>query len=137
MNHNCDSKNLGLTERTPTTSGMMMPPPGMIPPGMQLPPGARMPPPEVLARMLPPELAARLPPPEVMAGMAAARMRQPFPPETMQAMQRPPMPPPEALAAMDIDGGVAAKANGFDPNDEKAVEYEKRQVAIRLLQTGK
>ena len=110
---------------------MMMPPPGMIPPGM-LPPGARMPPPEVLARMLPPELAARLPPPEVMAGMAA-RMRQPVPPEAMQAAM---MQGPQGIAPMEIDGS-AAKVDSFDPNDVKAVEYEKRQVAIRLLQTGK
>ena len=110
---------------------MMMPPPGMIPPGM-LPPGARMPPPEVLARMLPPELAARLPPPEVMAGMAA-RMRQPVPPEAMQATM---MQGPHGIAPMEIDG-AAAKVDSFDPNDVKAVEYEKRQVAIRLLQTGK
>ena len=132
--------------------GMRMPPPGMVPPGM-VPPGMRMPPPEVLARMLPPEMAARLPPPEVLA-----RMRHP-PPEAMAMMGGPP-PPPEVLAAMalgpgagegpclpglppqehspmDVDGpgGGAGAATGFDPNDEKAVEYEKRQVAIRLLQT--
>lgn len=37
---------------------------------------------------------------------------------------------------MEIGGAAAKVDSSFDPNDEKAVEYEKRQVAIRLLQTG-
>lgn len=35
------------------------------------------------------------------------------------------------------NGNAAAAAMDIDPTDEKSVEYEKRQVAIRLLQTSK
>lgn len=74
---------------------------------------ARMPVPEVLARLaIPP--SAFSPPPELMAGM-----------------------PDQPAGPMPIFGGpflMNGVASSSDP--KKSADYEKRQVAIRLLQTG-
>ncbi len=110
---------------------------------------------DILARMPmppPPEMAAmpRMPmPPPPMPMMPGADTRMMTPQADMQQV----MGEIHATLSPMIGGGggespllgpgghsealAAMQADSVDPKDEKAIEYEKRQVAIRLLQTGK
>lgn len=88
---------------------------------------------EILSRMPSPEMMARMPIPSDMLAR--------IPPEILAHMQIPPVgiaPAGEVLGGPFSLNGIPQSVVGppltVDP--KKSAEYEKRQVAIRLLQTG-
>ena len=86
-----------------------------------------MPPPEMLARMpLPPNLMAQIPP-NLMAQI---------PPEFLAHMSGQPGPAVPVLGGPFNVNGVPTNGSPLSADPKKSAEYEKRQVAIRLLQTG-
>ncbi len=119
---------------------MRMPPPGAVIPPELLARLPGPPPPELLARLpgpITPEVLARMPPPEVLAGIAGG---QAPPPEIMAQMMAAfgpaGPPPPEVLMAM-AQGMPPMGMEGEESAGKGSEEYEKRQTAIRLAQTGK
>jgi hypothetical protein len=83
-----------------------------------------MPSPEMLARMpIPPEMMAHIPP-DILA--------------RMQILPAGPQAPGDVLGGPFTQNGIPQSVVGphLPADPKKSAEYEKRQVAIRLLQTG-